>query len=547
MAAGWEIQYYDEDDEIQVVLPAEFDQVSDEVGGELILTFYLPNINDFRNFVDNMSNTSVAAFFSGALVCYGRFLRAELSAKKILLTVYEEAMVRLDQAEPFTGVFDEVPANDILNEVTDDGDIVEVNECPTDLLTIIFYNANRLDCAQFLAEALAKELFSYGEDTISIGTKGNAEHDFDPDLRLSVSKRAIDFRKYANQVVIRGVDAQGYHIRGVAGSGTPCRTFNESNVSTETALNNIASKKLTELQNSSAGAPVSVPITQGYYFNAGDYINLNQPKYMLSGYFRMMQVVKKKTKVEIQLDKIRPDISKVAADLRRWEDKGIYLPGSGAWSLNLQGLVGLYRLDEGEGEVAKDNSPRDTPVDGSIVNGHWEYGGQLTKHMALQGDGYIDCENSISFASSDGFSVGCWFSPSSLDAAVRNLIHKDNQFGLKHVGTNGVLRFTFTDANGDVQTFDSNAGAVRVGARLFAMVTHDVATATLKMYLNGHLHKTFSQEGHVQASTNKVYLGISFEGVIAHSMLWTRSLSDQEVLELYFFPLNRVVLSRESE
>ena len=50
-----------------------------------------------------------------------------------------------------------------LNEVTDDGDIVEVNECPTDLLTIIFYNANRLDCAQFLAEALAKELFSYGE------------------------------------------------------------------------------------------------------------------------------------------------------------------------------------------------------------------------------------------------------------------------------------------------------------------------------------------------------------------------------------------------
>ena len=174
---------------------------------------------------------------------------------------------------------------------------------------------------------------------------------------MSVSKRAIDFRKIANQVVIRGVDAQGYHIRGVAGSGTPCRTFNESNVSTEAALNNIASKKLNELQNSSAGAPVSVPITQGYYFNAGDFISLYQPKYLLSGYFRMMQVVKKKTKVEIQLDKIRPDISKVAADLRRWEDKGIYLPGSGAWALNLQGLVGLYRLDEGEGAVAKDNAP----------------------------------------------------------------------------------------------------------------------------------------------------------------------------------------------
>ena len=295
MVAGWEIRYYDEDAEAEVVLPAEFDQVSDEVGGELILTFYLPNIDPFRNFVDNQSNASMAAFFSGSLVCYGRFLRAELSAKKILLTVYEEAMVRLDQAEPFTGVFDEIPANDILYEVTSHNDIVEVNECPTDPLTVIFYNANRLDCAKFLAEALAQELFSFGGSQVSIGVKGNAEHEFDPDLRLSVSKRAIDFRKIANQVVIRGVDAQGYHIRGVAGSGTPCRCFNEDNVSTEAALNNIASKRLSELQTSSAGAPVSVPITQGYYFNAGDFINLYQPKYMLSGYFRMMQVVKKKT------------------------------------------------------------------------------------------------------------------------------------------------------------------------------------------------------------------------------------------------------------
>ena len=86
----------------------------------------------------------------------------------------------------------------------------------------------------------------------------------------------------------------------------------------------------------------------------------------------MMQVVKKKTRVQMQLDKIRPDIAKVVADLRRWEDKGIYLPGSGAWSLNLQGLVGLYRLDEGLGTVAKDNAPIEEPQDGAIVNGHWE-------------------------------------------------------------------------------------------------------------------------------------------------------------------------------
>ena len=430
MVAGWEIRYYDEDQDAEFVLPAEFDQISDEVGGELILTFYLPNINSFRNFVDNQNNASMAAFFSGALVCYGRFLRAELAAKKIMLTVYDEAMVRLDQAEPFTGVFDQIPANDILYEITDHNDIVGINDCPTDPVTVIFYNANRLDCAKFLAEAVAQELFSAGTN-ISIGTKGNAEHEFDPDLRLSVSKRAIDYRKYANQVRIRGVDAQGYHIIGVAGSGTPCRTFNEDNVSTEAALNNIASKRLGELQTSSAGAPVSVPITQGYYFNAGDFINLYQPKYMLSGYFRMMQVVKKKTRVQMQLDKIRQDISKVVADLRRWEDKGIYLPGSGAWAINLQGLVGLYRLDEGTGTVAKDNSPRETPVDGTIVNGHWESNTYVpNKYQALQGDGYVDCGDSVTFSTDTQFSVGCLFSPSSLSANPRYLIHKDGQFAL---------------------------------------------------------------------------------------------------------------------
>ena len=393
---------------------------------------------------------------------------------------------------------------------------------------------------------MPKNCSRLADPQVSIGVKGNAEHEFDPDLRLSVSKRAIDFRKIANQVVIRGVDAQGYHIRGVAGSGTPCRCFNEDNVSTEAALNNIASKRLSELQTSSAGAPVSVPITQGYYFNAGDFINLYQPKYMLSGYFRMMQVVKKKTKVQMQLDKIRPDISKVVADLKRWEDKGIYLPGSGAWSLNLQGLVGLYRLDEGVDAVAKDNAPIEEPQDGTIVNGHWESNAYVpNKYQALQGDGYVDCGDSVTFSADAQFSVGCLFSPSSLSANPRYLIHKDGQFSLSHVGVDGRLRFTFTDASNNIQTFDSEPGVVRVGGRHFAVISYD--GANVKMYMNGHLHKSFAQTGAPHSSTNKVYLGSSFQGVLAHCMLWSRRLVDQEVLELYFFPLNRVVQSRGSQ
>ena len=162
-----------------------------------------------------------------------------------------------------------------------------------------------------------------------------------------------------------------------------------------------------------------------------------------------------------------------------------------------------------------------------------------TKYQALQGDGYVDCGSSITFSGDDQFSVGCWFSPSSLTANPRYLIHKDGQFALSHVGTNGVLRFTFTDSNNDIQTFDSNPGLVKVGGRHFAVISYD--GATVKMYMNGHLHKTFNQTGAPHTSSNKVYLGVSFQGVLAHCMLWSRRLVDQEVLELYFFPLNRVV------
>ena len=42
-------------------------------------------------------------------------------------------------------------------------------------------------------------------------------------------------------------------------------------------------------------------------------------------------------------------------------------------------------------------------------------------------------------------------------------------------------------------------------------------------------------------------LACSCRGNLAEMMLWTRALVDQEVVELYFFPLNRVVQSRSGE
>ena len=128
-------------------------------------------------------------------------------------------------------------------------------------------------------------------------------------------------------------------------------------------------------------------------------------------------------------------------------------------------------------------------------------------------------------------------------------MHKDGQFVLCQYESNGVLRFQFTDTNNVIHTYDSDPGLLKVGGRHFVVISYDGVNSDdskkgVYMYMNGHLHKFFPQTGNPHVSSNKIYLGVGYHGPLTHCMFWTRRLVDQEVLELYFFPLNRVVQSR---
>jgi len=71
---------------------------------------------------------------------------------------------------------------------------------------------------------------------------------------------------------------------------------------TQTTLQNIAAKKLVELQSDSTGTPISTLMTMGYQYNVGDFINIYRPKYMLWGnWYRIVQMAKSKIKVRCNL------------------------------------------------------------------------------------------------------------------------------------------------------------------------------------------------------------------------------------------------------
>lgn len=75
--------------------------------------------------------------------------------------------------------------------------------------------------------------------------------------------------------------------------------------------------------------------------------------------------------------------------------------------------------------------------------------------------------------------------------------------------------------------------------RNFVMAVYD--GAAIYIYLNGALAAKAAQSGAVASGVGDVLVGVNpFSGVVAEIMLWTRSLSAQEVQELYFQPLLRV-------
>ena len=410
-------------------------EVNETLNSDILASFEVPNTNAMRNFLQTNYPMQIWIIINGGTPTqmFSGILKAgDISANKIKFYLYDPVIVALDEAEPITGVYDAVPADVIMADVIADT-TVALGDCPTTDVTVVLYKANRLDIVRFLADALGLDYYPSSGTTINIAYRTSGVTRSIPAGALIISKRAIDRTKYAAKVIMRGIDLFGHHVTGEAGSGLPVRTFNCDTPANQDALENLAAKKLAEMQTDSAGAPISTRIDVGYEFQVGDSINVWSNRYMLSGQRRIMQITKTAKKVNMQLDYIRKTVDKTIADLRGWEAKGIYLPGCTSWSINLQWLKAFYHLTEGTGSAAADSAPVDNPYSGTIVNGHWDPSpiGGGAKVMALQADGYVDCGNGFSTKTNDDcFSITGWFSPAELNATARFLVHKDGEFAL---------------------------------------------------------------------------------------------------------------------
>jgi hypothetical protein len=529
-----------------------FDHTLEELNGTEEFIFNLPNTPGNRTIIAN--NVLLNASYNGSVIFYGLLTGADYTAANLNCKVYNPVFVALKQA---TGVLNKsytsVAANSILADIialtaaqaSPFVPAITAGACPTTAVSIKFTNANPFDAMVSLTKALA--LYYWGDGnalTINIGTRDNTVQT--PTIYEQGTKRGVDRSKQIGQVVIKGTDVSGVQIQGSAGTSGALKYFTDSKAADVATLNSLASYKLTLLNNPSTGNPIVVLTDQAYAYKPGQYVSISRADLALSGSFIIQRITKRDvlTTIDVDVPVNQDDVYLTETD--QYGDLATYQsqPTTNTpTALTLQGLLHLYHLSEGSGAVATDSSPNGTAKNGTITNGSWVNGAiPGTKVINFSGTGYIDATNTDVLGNT--LAIGCWYSPSSLiDHGA--MIGKANNFLLEISGTSGAIRFGL-HIGGSWMYLTTPTGTISANGRGFALAVYDGS----KMYLyvanpqvlNQLLNYSQAQTGSLDSSSADLYLAASgYKGAVAEVMIWGRAPSAQEVQELFFRPLTRIV------
>jgi len=529
-----------------------FDHTLEELNGTEEFIFNLPNTPGNRAIIAN--NVLLNASYNGSVIFYGLLTGADYTAANLQCKVYNPVFVALKQATgALTKSYTSVAATSILQDIlaltsaqaSPFIPAITAGSCPSTQVSIKYSNANPFDAMVTLTKALG--LYYWGDGnalTINIGTRDATV--FTPTIYEQGTKRGIDRSKQIGQVVITGTDVSGVQIQGSAGSNGAIKYYTDQKVADVTSLNSLAAYKLTLLNNPSTGNPLSVLTDQAYTCKPGQYISINRADLTLVGSFIIQRITKRDvlTTIDVDVPVNQDDIYLIETD--QYGDLATYQAQPTTQTptaLTLQGLLHLYHLSEGSGTAATDSSPNGTAKNGVITNGSWINGAiSGTKVLSFGGSGYVDCPNTDAFT--NALAIGCWFSPSQL-IDHEAMIGKNNNYLLEISGTQGAMRFGL-HIGGSWVYLTAPIGTISANGRGFALAVYDGS----KMYLyvanpqvlNQLLTYTQAQTGNLDSSSADLYLAASgYKGVVAEVMVWSRALSGQEVQELFFRPLTRIV------
>ena len=188
----WQLEYHNAGTGLWNVLIAEFDQINQELTGDTTATFWLANTSANRALIQ--LDLPLRIWFDSKLQFSGILSGGDLGAKRIKAICYEKVPLTLDQYDTYTKVWDVTPANTIIADVlSGTGLTSEAASEPTTPLSVVFYNANRLDIIKFIAESTGKDFWSDDGIQIKWGVRGTGN--LWAPTTLCYSRRGIDRSK----------------------------------------------------------------------------------------------------------------------------------------------------------------------------------------------------------------------------------------------------------------------------------------------------------------------------------------------------------------
>lgn len=221
------------------------------------------------------------------------------------------------------------------------------------------------------------------------------------------------------------------------------------------------------------------------------------------------------------------------------------------------GLVGHWKLDETSGTTAADSS-------GNGYNGTWNgdaavpsVAGQIDTAMDFDGtDDYIEiADNNDLDLNSGNFSVFAWIYPRTFgENSQGRIIDHDGGVGpgwSLHINDSGCLNAeslvfqidgSCTSQGGTV----SNANTITLNTWQYVGVTMDDATDTMIFYVDGEVVGTNATvTNNPDANTSSIRIGLrpsdlnrDFDGYIDDVRVYNRTLSAQEIQQLYYYGLS---------
>jgi hypothetical protein len=202
-------------------------------------------------------------------------------------------------------------------------------------------------------------------------------------------------------------------------------------------------------------------------------------------------------------------------------------------NLDLSGLELLIHANEGSGAAITDSLGKGYV--GAIHGAAWS--ADAIPKLTFAATDYVEVPQVLPIEGLGAISVGAWVKPSSL--GDKNYLIKNAQFSIQ-LKDDGVW---VTIAG---NTVTAQFELVQLNERIFVMGVYD--GAHLIVYVNGTERMREDQTGTIGSAAGSTFIGAiddtgqkALNGYLQEIMVWTRGLSREEVVMLYFFPLTQII------